>query len=383
MLLALVVFPQEAAVETDLSELLKNSNSKTKSTRLKAILEIGKQIASLKTSDQLKAADVLIDGIVDRDAVLSAAAKFRSGQNPAVVNQYLAPYMKSDDYNQFAKGCEAIKVIGPEAKIWIGDMEKYLDSDDRNFRLAALHSIAALDGKDILPLLDYITPSLSNQDFNIQLSACRAISKIGPSARKAAPKLVELLEKGNASVRSWASIALGSIGPTAEHDVVDLLQQRLDRFYVIDRERALKGLAYLGAEAKSTLPKVKKLMENPDKSVQHIAARTYWKISGDPKPAVEILTKLIPTMIYGADSMSILAEMGADAKSAVPEIVKHLQSPEVTVRESACYALAAIGPDAASAIEPLKQMATDKDLLVRAIAEMAIEEIQKKERTSK
>ena len=181
-------------------------------------------------------------------------------------------------------------------------------------------------------------PSLDSEDFNIQLSACRVISKMGPKARKAGPRLVKLLEEGNASARSWASIALGAIGPHEQYDVVELLEQRLDRFYVIDRERALKGLAFLGTEATSTLPKIKKLMDDPTKSVQHIAAQTHWKITRNSEPAIDTLITLIPSMVHSGDTMDIIAEMGADGKKAIPEIIKQLKHPEATHREAACYA---------------------------------------------
>ena len=383
--LVLLLAPvQDPDLTESFPKMLENCKSKDNSVRLLAILDIGKVIPKLQfEKDKKAAAEILIQGIADPSVVVTAASKLRLAQNSEVVNDFLQTRMDDDNFRPFALGCEAIKIIGAPGKKWIKQIEKHLDSDDRNFRLASLHALAALDGEDILPLLDTVMESLESKDFNVQLSACRAISKMGPSARKAGPKLLDLLENGNASARSWASIALGAIGTHAEYDVVDLLEQRLDRFYVIDRQRALEGLAFLGNEAKSTLPKIKQLMTNPEKSVQHTAARSYWKITGDADAAADVLTKLVPTMVYGADAMDIIGEMGPAAKKAVPEIIKQLKSPEVTTREAACYALASIGPDAKAAIEPLQELKTDKDLLIRAVAEMAIEEITKSDAENK
>ena len=371
---------QQADTDTndDFKKLLKNCQSKDNTVRLKSILQLGKELPKLESQeDKEAAAKLLIEKTSDSNSLVNSAANLRVAQNSKTVNEFLGPFLKDKKFERYGLGCQAIKAVGPEAKKWITEIAYHLDSSERSFRLAALHALAVLDGEDLLPLLDKVLPSLDSEDFNILLYACRVMSKTGPKARKAGPRLVKLLEEGNASARSWASIALGAIGPHEQYDVVELLEQRLDRFYVIDRERALKGLAFLGTEATSTLPKIKKLMDDPKKSVQHIAAQTHWKITRNSEPAIDTLITLIPSMVHSGDTMDIIAEMGADGKKAIPEIIKQLKHPEATHREAACYALAGLGNEAVSAIQPLMEMSQDKDLLVRAVAEMAVDEIQK------
>ena len=365
---------------SDLSAQYKSGNQ---TERIEAVLEIGQRIPKLNDEQQLDLAyRTLIDAVADPAELVTAAARLRLAELGTQAVPYLKPFLESEKFIQFAKACESIKAIGPTANKCIPLLEKHVDSNDPKFQLAALHGLGVFEGEELLPVLDKTIAALDSDNFNIQLSACRVISRIGPSASKAGPRLVKLLEEGIASSRSWASIALGAIGPNDNYDVVALLEERLDRFYLVDRQRALIGLAHLGSQAKHALPKIEALMKEPSKSVQHTAARAHWKISGESEPAIECLIKLVPTMDFGADAMDILGEMKAEAKSAVSALIGQLKSPEAPTREAAIYALASIGPSAAIAIEPLRKIEADEDQLIREAARMAIKKIQQSEPTS-
>lgn len=362
-----------------LDKLLKDATSDNANLRGKAILAIGSMLGTVEDQQQQKQiAETLINAIADSNKLVSHSARLRMAEHPAIINKHLGSYFESElEIKPVSYACETIKVVGAEARVWLPALLKCLDREERNFKLSALHAMGVLDGEDLLPALDKTIKELDNKDFNIQLSACRVLSKIGPKASKAGPRLVTLLEEGIPSARSWAGIALGAIGPHDEYDVVKLLEERLDRFYFVDRERALIGLAHLGPHAKPALPKIEKLMEDESKSVQHTASRTHWKVSGDATKAVEQLITLIPSMNLGTDSMDIIGEMGTEAKSAVPALIKQLSSPELPTREAAIYALASIGADAKTAIEPLEKLnSVEKDQLVRAAIEIAFQKIK-------
>lgn len=357
-------------------DLIKQAASEDVSERLEAVLELGQWLPKLPDEFQSQVAEAIVNALADDSEDVRAAAGMRIAENSAIINMNLQPFLNSQEPLPFTKACEAIKAIGPEARIWLPLIEKKLDLNERIYKLAALHALRVLDGKDLLPLLEKIIQALDHPDFNVQLSACRVIVQIGPDAKKAGPHLVKLLENGIASSRSWASIALGAVGPHEDYDVVDLLVERLSRFYLVDRQRALEGLALLGPEAKLALPQVEALMNDPTKSVQHTAARTHWKISGSSELAVKTLIPLISTMEHGVESMDILAEMGPQAQDSMEALIIQLKSSELPMREAAVYALAAIGPNAAAAVGPLRELQRDPDLLIRAAAENAIKKIE-------
>ncbi|MEM9413387.1 MAG: HEAT repeat domain-containing protein, partial [Planctomycetota bacterium] len=112
------------------------------------------------------------------------------------------------------------------------------------------------------------------------------------------------------------------------------------------------------------------------KSVEHIASRTYWKVTGDSEKAVKKLIALTSTMEFAMESMDILGEMGEVASAAVPALIKQLSNPEVPYREAAIYALAKIGTGAEPALPKLKSMNSDKDVLIQAAAQDAIKKIE-------
>ena len=345
--------------------------------RIEAVLKIGELLPTADEIDADKGYAVLFNALGDHTSLVQSASRMHLAKLRGEALPYLKKYIESDQLSEFSMACEAIKSIGPESKEFLPVIAKRLDGDSEKFLMAALHAMRVMDREALMPYLDKTIKALDSKNFNVQLSACRVIVQIGELAKKAGPRLVKLLEEGIASSRSWASIALGAIGPHEDYDVVDLLSQRLDRFYLVDRERALVGLAYLGPEAKAALPAVEKLMKARNKSVQHVAARTRWKITGEADPTVDVLIPLLPTIEYGADAMDILAEMESAAKKAVPYLIEQTKSAEPPSRESAVYALAAIGAEAESAIPELKNLIKkEKDRLIREAAELAIQTIK-------
>ena len=370
------LFTSALFAQENLDHWLEQYKSPKSDDRIEAVLKVGEMLETLDEVDAEKAYEFMFQAFADRTSLVQSAAKVRLAQRPDGAVPYLKKFIDSEKERDFLMACEAIKSIGPEAKIYLPGIVKRLDGKVEHLRLAALHAMRVMDGEDLLPYLDQVIAALDSENFNVQLSACRVIIQIGEPAKKAGPRLVKLMEEGIVSARSWASIALGAIGPHEDYDVVDLLSQKLPEFYLVDRERALIGLAYLGPNAKKALPAVEKLMVDESKSVEHVAARTRWKITGDADKSVEVLIKLLPTMEHGADSMDILAEMEGAAKKAVPFLIEQTLSTEAASREGAVYALAAIGAESETALPRLKKIASkDKDRMIREAAKLAIESI--------
>jgi hypothetical protein len=75
-------------------------------------------------------------------------------------------------------------------------------------------------------------------------------------------------------------------------------------------------------------------------------------------------------------SAQALAHIGADAVSAVPDLVRLLASPSEGVRNSACIGLAGIGPVAKDALPALRRALDDSSKDVRQFAQRAIDKIR-------
>ena len=102
-------------------------------------------------------------------------------------------------------------------------------------------------GDKALPALDRLIELLdsSDQEFNLQMGACRVLANLGEKAKPAVPRLIRLIDEGVMSSRSMALLTLGSIGLSDEYDIVGILAGKLDSFYALERERSLAGLGRL------------------------------------------------------------------------------------------------------------------------------------------
>jgi HEAT repeat protein len=111
--------------------------------------------------------------------------------------------------------------------------------------------------------------------------------------------------------------------------------------------QGLFGLSQHGADAKAALPALMKALNSSDVLVRQQAALALGKI-------------------------------GAEAGDAVPALVKALADPEWSVRRQSAVSLGQIGPAPALVTEPLQQCTRDANTLVRKAAKEALLSIQKK-----
>ena len=364
-----VDFTQDPAAEGT-SELLEMVGSKDKKVRIEALIGLGKS-----SGDYEKVTPVVVGRLGELDPLESSAASQAIVDLGANAVPHLKPFLESEDFKTYALGCEACRVIGKPCSVYVPLLLKRLRTGDDRFRGPAIGAMAGF-GKAALPAMDEITAALGDKKFMTQVYACKVLASMGRDAKPAGPQLVVLAETGNPSARSWATIALGAIGPVEEYDVVEILDGKLDDFLLLDKQRALQGLALIGPPARAALPNIKRLMADKSKSCPHDAAYAYWKVTGDSEGASVALVDLLEDVDYVADTIEILGDMGPAAKESVPKLVVLLSSTEDHLREGAALALGAIGPDAKSALPALERAKSDPDLLIRSAAQRAIQEIQ-------
>jgi HEAT repeat protein len=314
---------------------------------------------------------VLAAATVDKDEFVRIAADISLRRIGAPASKHLKKFIESEDRQQYFQGCAAVKIIGPGATEWVPRLVAQLNSDDDQIQFASLLALEGV-GRDALPALNRLIEFLRHKDFNIQSAACRVLANMGTDAAPAQDQLVKLLEEGNVSARSHAAIALGASGLSDRHDIVGLIDKRLDAFTQVEKHRALLALAHLGPAAGSSAERVRQIMGDPNKNVQPAAAYAYWKITGESEVAVQHLMKFADSADYETTSIELLGQMGTAAEKATDLLIKKLNSPEAHVREIAAQTLARLGPAASSAQQPLRKLLSDEDLLIRAAAEDAL-----------
>jgi HEAT repeat protein len=201
--------------------------------------------------------------------------------------------------------------------------------------------------------------------------AARTLADIGPAAAPALPALVAVVTDAEPRVRGHAARALGMIQDKSARTIGGLAKLVADPDPLV-RRAAIMAIGRLQPSAEVTTPLLIEALEDADPSVVI--------------PALEILTE------QGADAVSVLvealkhksgrywaslalAEMGPQAKAAVPGLTALLKDDEPEVRVEAAMALGEIGPDAASAVTELAKSLADSTTAVRYAAAFSLGKI--------
>ena len=172
-----------------------------------------------------------------------------------------------------------------------------------------------------------LVAQLKNQDPALRRTAAKELGEAGANAKTAVPALSVALKDKDWHVRRFSALALANIGP--------------------DAKKATPNLAALLNNAKE------------QKEVQEAAAEALGKIGAG---SVDALVKAVKDSdrdpMIRKKAIEGLAAIGPDAKSAVPALTRALK--DGTLRLDAAIALGDIGPGAKSALETLKETAANK-----------------------
>ncbi|MDA1273825.1 MAG: HEAT repeat domain-containing protein [Verrucomicrobia bacterium] len=189
--------------------------------------------------------------------------------------------------------------------------------------------------------------------------AARALGRIGPGARDSAGILVKLLNsRERDGARGQAAEALGKIDPKPEL-AVPALVEALDDSDELVRRAAITALGTLGARARDAVPKLQAITEYPPTEWEHIKAAWAWaRISQDDRAPTGILIQVLET---GSDSRRdeaarALGELGSQASTAVPGLVRILSHETGLPPAVAIEALRKIGVATPESVEALNRI---------------------------
>ena len=309
---------------------------------------------------------------------------------PAVehLEQFFSSKVKLNAYEQIENlkevrsdrvaACIGVNALGDQCIDYLPHIKTLLADEAVSLRRCGLY---ALEGMEIgaEKLLDDVIKCLEDGDFNNQLSACRIIRNLGPKANRAEVVLQKIFKSGIPSVRGYAAIALGAIGPSpSKEDNAELIAAGLEKAPPAIKSRILKGLALMGESAKHVAPIVRDQLENWDRDVQANAALTLWKIDNDKALALRTINGLLTTAGYEQDGLLAVEQMGSDAISLIGSVTAKAKSPEPITRELVVSAIASMGESAKTAgLSVLKTLSKDSDPIVRKTARDAIAQLTK------
>ncbi len=227
------------------------------------------------------------------------------------------------------------------------------------------------------PAVPALIRALDDEQKSVQMRSALVLGAIGPDAGAAVPRLIGLLKEGDGSLVWAAAIALGNIGPAAKEAAPALVKLLNDSDLHV-RLSAAKALTQVG-EKERGIQALEKLLKAKDDDVRISAAHALFKLGRRREEAVSIIAEgLSPDKGFNArfSAAVFLADLGPDAKAAIPALTRALGDGEQIVRGHAARALGEIGPAAAGAVSELEKLLEDESRWVREMTAEALKKIR-------
>ncbi len=290
-----------------------------------------------------------------------------------------------DDKDNRAKAAVALRELRPTGKAVAIELLVALDSADEDLRLDAAVALwrveknaaafkamrkllassnakvrerAAMDlgyefGADAKPAVPDLVKRLFDPRSSVRSTSAEALGRLGATAKDAAPALIAVIEGDEpAFVQSAACEALGRIEPAEKPAVVATLKVKLEHPAPLVRAHAALALVMLGDQTGKE--EATRGLTHRAHHVRITAAEAIWRINKDGRAIPLLVRALEESNLTGTDgdnerymAARALGRIGADAKPAVPELLKLLGHPDGHLDATARAALKAIDPDAA------------------------------------
>jgi HEAT repeat protein len=259
------------------------------------------------------------------------------------------------DTNDLIRAAYALaRIGGPEA---IGTLQRSLDEVESGYRpliVEALDQTGPEGHKGLLRLLDHGDPAvramvvrhlglrrrgreelkpllrkvLGDQSRDVQHAALQVIGQFGPEAKDVVPRLVELQEASDPSIRAESAVALIQIGGTVpESSLPILLAAARDRSQP-GRWRVIEALGRAGPPA---VPALSQALRE-DGTVRLKAAEALGRIGPEAREAVPALIEAARGADWTTRAQLALALWKVDrqAESALPMLIAALKSPALS-----------------------------------------------------
>jgi HEAT repeat protein len=272
-------------------------------------------------------------------------------------------------YLPFETACEILAMF-PREKVEcaIAPLERSLTSVAPKVVGAAAVALSKIRGTvdDALPRLK----ELLDEDEMLAESFCDVLYHIGPAASPLAKEVVAILAQPNWDAQWAAADALGEIA-SPESTCISALIEALQHPSGVVRGAAVRALSKIG---KATVPLLIQTLRGGDDELKEMAADALGVIGEDAREAVDDLKRLLNSAEEGVRDWAAIA-LGKIARSqeALPGLMTILRLREgASVRARAMESLGNIGPAARAALPLIEAALRDSDETVRSAAQDAI-----------
>lgn len=228
----------------------------------------------------------------------------------------------------------------PNPKDRLAELLNTIDAADDAKRWQAVMQLADL-GPAARPALPRLIELLHGQNEDLRLAACLALGRMG---KDAVPSLIKLLDTKDARIRYYACWALGANGSAAK-DAVPALLLQIRRPHDSDVfRRAAIALGQIGHDPDRVVPA---LLETLKEIADHRESGVLDGVASFGPLAVPHLVKPLERSDHSQSMYAsmIAGRIGAPARDLLPQLEKLLALTQAG--EEALQAMTAIGPAAA------------------------------------
>ncbi len=213
-------------------------------------------------------------------------------------------------------------------------------------------------------------PDINKARFDAQQQVEAAALAFGDSS---IPKLVAALEAPESQVGSVATSALIRFGPKAIKPLITVLENGSQKA----RLQAIIILAQFQEQGEPAIPALRKALDDPEFTIQVLAAVALWKISRNPDWCLPTLRKAVATLksrnLVGV--LSVLGEIGPPAAPCIRDLDRIANGDDLQLAVAASAALWKIAED--PRVPTLRRALEEKDWLTASTAVATLEAIGK------
>jgi HEAT repeat protein len=248
-----------------------------------------------------------------------------------------------------------------------------LISFDKKLRDGAHKRLKTMHFGEKKQLAQQILPGLKNEDYRVCNLTCYTLGQMGPAAYEAVPMLIDVLK--NRSDCPNVLYAIKHIGRPAIPALIEMIKKENDK----SRGISSKALIKMGYASREAIPALKEILAQSDEFYGIEYAPLVAQI--DPAEVVPFLARLVAHGEYPIrkDAAALLAEMGPDAKEAIPNLIDSLKEKSYFKSEDwraeSARALGNMGPDAKEAVPQIAKLLADEDQAIRREALKALQKI--------
>jgi HEAT repeat protein len=331
-----------------------------------------------------------------RDRVLQKMADVAKGKERAA--QAISQALHDKDARVREAAAYALGEYGPAAHRAVRALSQALSDSDKRVRGRAAFALTQMIAY-AEPAIPALIRAAKDSDPHVRSRAINVLEMLGPKAKDAVPVLIAALtdpddprdadRRGDASVPEVAALALARIGPAARGAVPRLLElARKDKGR--RRNLAMVALGNIGWNAKEVVPLLMGVLKSkPSPPARVCAAGALAGFGEAAEPALPVLLQTLDVRDVAGDKpqaetirANVCWALGAigpkHARKTVPVLVRIAadRSAFASVRCSAADALGRIGPAARDAVPALQAASEDRELEVRDHARRALKKVQ-------